>query len=77
VSTIVNRQAAAAGLPLAGPLAADQTGFKLAARDPVTLWKDHDSFETAFARLLEDLEAEHPAGLGGPSAPTTRPRKPR
>jgi hypothetical protein len=28
-----------------------------------TNWKDHDAFETAFARLLRDLKAEKPPAM--------------
>jgi hypothetical protein len=39
-------------------------------------WKDYDSFETAFARLLKDLKAEESVGqsaLPGPSSGATPP----
>ena len=40
-------------------------------------WKDHDSFEKAFTRLLEDLKAETSAGRVAASAPGTPPQNRR
>jgi hypothetical protein len=40
-------------------------------------WKDYDSFEAAFARLLDDLKAEKSAGVDAPTARPSRLKKPR
>jgi len=40
-------------------------------------WKDHDSFEAAFARLLKDLKAEESAGTDALSPRSSRRKKPR
>jgi TIR domain len=39
-------------------------------------WKDHDSFEAAFARLLNDLKAEESVGLDPRSVVTAPPEAP-
>jgi len=40
-------------------------------------WKDHDSFEAAFARLLSDLKAEKPSGADAPTPRPSRRKRPR
>jgi hypothetical protein len=40
-------------------------------------WKDHDSYQRAFARLLRDLKAEKPTSPDAPSPRATRRKKPR
>ncbi len=40
-------------------------------------WKHHDSLETAFARLLEDLKAEKLIDLDAPTPSARRQKKPR
>jgi hypothetical protein len=40
-------------------------------------WKDHDSFEAAFARLLDDLKAEEQVHSIAPPSRPTRRKKPR
>jgi hypothetical protein len=39
-------------------------------------WKDHDSFEAAFARLLKDLKAAESTGTGAVPPPATTPETP-
>ena len=39
-------------------------------------WKDHDSFEAAFARLLNDLKAEEATGTSAHPPPATSPETP-
>ncbi len=39
-------------------------------------WKDHDSFEAAFARVLKDLKAEESAGLEAPIPGASRRERP-
>jgi hypothetical protein len=40
-------------------------------------WKDHDSFEAAFVRLLDDLKAGESAESSAPASRPTRRKKPR
>ena len=40
-------------------------------------WKDHDSFEVAFDRLLKDLKADEPDGCTGAARRPSRRKEPR